>query len=96
VFFDPYADHPRALDEGGEGHLTRMGKMAMRSAGLDEATTYAWHKTGLLVSEENEDMLSGDDLEDWRALSAAGPSPNIRACRRRNRSMPARARKSVL
>jgi hypothetical protein len=62
VFFDPSANHPRPLDED---LLTRETEMVMRSAGIDEATIYAWHKTGLLVSEENEDLVSGEDLEDW-------------------------------
>ncbi len=65
VFFDPFADEPRFLDEEGEERLIRMSEMAMRRAGIDLAKIYAWRKTGLFVSDENEHLLSADDFQDW-------------------------------
>jgi len=65
VFFDPSAEEPRPLDEDGEALLTRMSEMAMRRAGIDPSVIYAWHKTGLVVTERNQHLLSADDWEDW-------------------------------
>ena len=40
---------------------------AMKQAGLNPAIVYAFEKTGLLVTEENQDMLSDSDLAEWEA-----------------------------
>ena len=39
----------------------------MKKAGLDPAFIFAFEKTGLLVSEENQHLIPEKDLEDWRA-----------------------------
>ena len=39
----------------------------MKAAGIDPAFIYAFEKTGLLVSEENQDLIPEKDLEEWRA-----------------------------
>lgn len=42
-----------------------MSEMAMRRAGIDPAVIYAWHRTGLIVTEWNRAQLAADDWEDW-------------------------------
>ena len=39
----------------------------MKAAGLDPAFIYAFEKTGLLVSEENQHLIPEKDLEEWRS-----------------------------
>jgi len=65
VFFDPSAEEPRTLDEDGEALFIAMSEMAMRTAGIDPAVIYASRKTGLIVTERNQHLLSDDDRADW-------------------------------
>ena len=40
----------------------------MKTAGLDPAFIFAFEKTGLLVSEENQHLIPDKDfLEEWRS-----------------------------
>jgi len=36
-----------------------------RHAGIPEVLTYAWRRTGLLVSEENKALMSDNHLQEW-------------------------------
>jgi len=65
VFFDPSAEEPRTLDEDGEALFIAMSEMAMRRAGIDPSLIYASRKTGLIVTERNQHLLSDDDRADW-------------------------------
>jgi hypothetical protein len=65
VFFDPTAEEPRSLDEDVEALFIAMSEMAMRRAGIDPSLIYASRKTGLIVTERNQHLLSGDDRADW-------------------------------
>ena len=38
---------------------------AMKQAGLDPAIVYAFEKTGLLVTEANERLISDKDRAEW-------------------------------
>ena len=40
---------------------------AMRAASIDEAKIFAYQKTGLIVTEHNQDLLTGRDLDEWNA-----------------------------
>jgi hypothetical protein len=57
VFFD--MPHPEQVE-----HLTVE---AMKAAGLDPAIIYAYEKTGRLVTEDNQQLLSDADLAEWDA-----------------------------
>jgi hypothetical protein len=57
VFFD--LPHPE--------HLEHMTVEAMKAAGLDPAFIYAYEKTGRLVTEHNQHLLSEADLAEWNA-----------------------------
>ena len=39
----------------------------MKAAGMDPAFIYAFEKTGLLVSEQNQHLISDEDLAEWDA-----------------------------
>ena len=43
---------------------------AMKHAGIDPALIYAFEQTGLLVSEENEALISENDLRAWHEAVA--------------------------
>jgi hypothetical protein len=57
VFFD--MPHPEQLE-----HLTVQ---AMKQAGIDPAIIYAYEKTGRIVTEDNQHLLSQADLDEWQA-----------------------------
>lgn len=48
-------------------HLEHGLSQAMREAGLPRCLIYAFEKTGRLVSEENVDLISQEDLDEWQA-----------------------------
>ena len=48
-------------------HLEHRLSQAMREAGLPPCFIYAFEKTGRLVSEENVDLISQEDLDEWLA-----------------------------
>jgi hypothetical protein len=39
----------------------------MNAAGLDPAFNYAFEKTGLLVTEQNQHLIPESDLAEWDA-----------------------------
>ena len=44
----------------------------MKAAGLDPAFIYAFEKTGLLVTEQNQHLIPENDLAEWGA-GESGP-----------------------
>ncbi len=48
-------------------HLEALLVEDMKKAGLHPAYIYAFEKTGLLVSAENQHLIPEKDLADWRA-----------------------------
>jgi hypothetical protein len=48
-------------------HLEAMIVEAMRAAGLDPALIYAFEKTGLLVTEQNQHLIPENDLAELDA-----------------------------
>jgi hypothetical protein len=57
VFFD--MPHPE--------HIEHEMVQAMKKAGIDPAIIYAYEKTGRLVAEDNQNLLSDADLDEWQA-----------------------------
>src|SRR6266849_6810385 len=55
VFFD--MPHPE--------HVEHMTVQAMKEAGIDPAIIYAYEKTGRLVTDDNQHLLSEADLAEW-------------------------------
>jgi hypothetical protein len=62
LFFEPDSDVPESISDE---TLNRMMNEVFNDAGIDPVITYAYHKTGLLVSEENIDFLSEEDIAEW-------------------------------
>jgi hypothetical protein len=48
-------------------HVEHFMVEAMKKAGLDPAIIYAFEKTGLLVTEANDHLISDKDLGEWQA-----------------------------
>lgn len=48
-------------------HLEHEMVQAMKKAGIDPALIHAFEKTGLIVTEDNQDLLSDADLTEWEA-----------------------------
>ncbi len=64
VFFDPKADEPRPIEEES---LVATVAAAMKAAGIDAAKIHAYRRTGMLVTRENLDQWSAEDLAEWQA-----------------------------
>jgi hypothetical protein len=64
LFFDPDADTPVPFDVK---QVSDEIIEAMASVGVDPAIIYAFHRTGFLVTEDNLDFLSPDELAEWQA-----------------------------
>jgi hypothetical protein len=47
-------------------HVEHEMVQAMKAAGLDPAFLYAYEKTGLLVTEQNQHLISDRDLQQWQ------------------------------
>ena len=68
VFFDPDADTPKPLSK--EKFNEELIEI-MRKSGVDERLIKAYKKTGLIVTEENMDLLTPEELEQFeRAMEA--------------------------
>ena len=48
-------------------YLEAMMVADMKAAGMDPAFIYAFERTGLLVSEENQHLIPEKDLKEWKA-----------------------------
>ena len=48
-------------------HVEHFMVEGMRQAGLDPAIVYAFEKTGLLVTEDNQHLISDADRAEWEA-----------------------------
>jgi hypothetical protein len=48
-------------------HLEAMMVEDLKAAGLDPAFIYAFEKTGLLVTEQNQHLIPENDLAEWDA-----------------------------
>jgi hypothetical protein len=57
IFFD--MPHPE--------HVEHLTVEAMKEAGIDPAIIFAYEKTGRLVTESNQNLLSDADLDEWQA-----------------------------
>lgn len=63
VFFDPDADGPRPLTHG---KFVDMMIEAMEQAHVEPGVIYAFHKTGLIVTDAILAELDYEDLRDWQ------------------------------
>ena len=64
IFFDPDSDTPQPISEQ---KYTEGLVDAMREAGIDERLIKAYKKTGFIVTEENKDLLTPEELAEFEA-----------------------------
>ena len=64
IFFDPDADTPQPYSEE---NFKKTLVEDMRKAGIDERYIRAYKKTGLLVTQDNIDLLTPEELEEFEA-----------------------------
>jgi hypothetical protein len=64
---EPGPDDPVFPDMPHPEHLEHEMVEAMKLANIDPAKIYAFEKTGRLVTEENQDILTEADLMEWEA-----------------------------
>lgn len=64
----PNPDEPIFFDAPPVEHIEAEMVQAMKKAGVDPAIIYAFEKTGgLLVTEQNQHLISEADLDAWQA-----------------------------
>ena len=64
---EPGPDDPVFFDLPHPEQLEAMMVEDMKAAGLDPAFVYAFEKTGLLVTEQNQHLIPDADLAEWDA-----------------------------
>src|SRR5262245_29828335 len=64
---EPEPGDPLFPDMPHPEHLEAMMVEDMKAAGLDPALIYAFEKTGLLVTEQNQHLIPENDLAGWDA-----------------------------
>jgi hypothetical protein len=64
---EPGPDDPVFFDVPPLEHVEHQMVQAMKAAGLDPAYVYAFEKTGLLVTEQNQHLIPERDLDEWDA-----------------------------
>jgi len=74
IFFDPDADTPQPYPE--EKYTEELIE-AMRKAGIDEGYINAYKKTGLIVTEENKDLLTPEELEEFERAMESEESDEV-------------------
>lgn len=77
VFFDPEADEPREMTSAQVAEIEREASKAMREAGLSEAYIYAWKKTGMLLTQDNEDLFTEEELDEFDAAMDEVRGPRV-------------------
>ena len=84
IFFDPDADEPTFLSAERVAEITEEICEAMRQANVPPAIIYAYRKTGRIVTKENLQLLTRDELSEWKSAveeyysQSATQSPNSR------------------
>jgi SEC-C motif len=64
---EPGPNDPLFFDMPPVEHIEHQTVEAMKKAGIDPATIYAYEKTGRLVTEENQHLLAETALKEWQA-----------------------------
>ena len=64
---EPGPDDHLFFDAPPVEHLEHHLVQAMKQAGVDPAVIFAFERTGLLVTEENQHLISDRDRAEWEA-----------------------------
>ena len=66
IFFDPDADTPQPISKAGLDEMTSQILSAAGKAGVRPELIYAMRKTGRIVTESNQQLLTDDELQEWQ------------------------------
>ena len=64
IFFDPDADEPRPISDD---RYEQAMVEAMAAAGIRPELIYAFKRTGRIVTERNQSLLTPEELREWDA-----------------------------
>lgn len=65
IFFDPDADEPRELSQSKIDEHQQAIVQAMQAANIRGELIYAYQKTGRLVTDDNLEFLTDEELKEW-------------------------------
>ena len=66
IFFDPDADTPQPISKAGLDEMTGQILSAAGKAGVRPELFYAMKKTGRIVTESNQHLLTDEELQEWQ------------------------------
>ena len=66
IFFDPDADTPQPVSKAGLDEVTGQIQSAAGKAGVRPELIYAMRKTGRVVTEANQHLLTDEELQEWQ------------------------------
>ena len=66
IFFDPDADTPQPISKAGLDEMTGQILSAAGKAGIRPELIYAMRKTGRIVTESNQHLLTDEELQEWQ------------------------------
>ena len=65
IFFDPDADTPQPVSKAGLDEMTGQILSAAGKVGVRPELIYAMKKTGRIVTESNQHLLTDEELQEW-------------------------------
>ena len=66
IFFDPDADTPQPVSKAGLDEMTGQILSAAGKVGVRPELIYAMKKTGRIVTESNQHLLTDEELQEWQ------------------------------
>ncbi len=66
IFFDPYPDTPQPISKAGLDEMTGQILSAAGKAAVRPELIYAMKKTGRIVTESNQHLLTDEELQEWQ------------------------------
>src|SRR5664280_1179017 len=66
IFFDPDADTPQPISPAGLDEMMGQILSSAGQAGIRPELIYAMRKTGRIVTESNQHLLTDEDLQEWQ------------------------------
>ncbi len=66
IFFDPDADTPQPISKAGLDEMTGQILSAAGKAAVRPELIYAMKKTGRIVTESNQHLLTVEKLQEWQ------------------------------
>jgi hypothetical protein len=73
IFFDPDADTPQPISKAGLDEMTGQILSTAGKAGVRPELIYAMRKTGKIVTESNQQLLTDDGLPLHTGVDVAHP-----------------------